>query len=339
MWTTPSWCCHPTPAPSSAEAADVPSKPCEAVRRSSWPGSWPPASSRAAVVRTNVERQRRCRPSPVTRGPRRARPPRPPRHPPSGPRRHRARSHHRGWGPGCCPRPTPGSVRSAARRRPCGTGGSPSPTPCAPCPASDFAARVTAPAPRPVIARSTWRPRCPVEPAELTWLRLAFWGFDDRRHTGELLVHADVARDLVSVFRRLYAARFPLEELSIITRRRARRTPDRRRERDDGVRLPPHDRRNDVLPARLRPGGRREQLPEPLRLRRSGAAGARERLPAADMESSGHDRGQRPGGAGVRLDRVGMGRLVAVAEGLPALQPERQLIPTAAASAAAAPRP
>ena len=86
-------------------------------------------------------------------------------------------------------------------------------------PGEGFAARVTAPAPRPVIARSTWRPRCPVGPAELTWLRLAFWGFDDRRHTGELLVHTDVARDLVSVFRRLYAARFPLEELSIITRR------------------------------------------------------------------------------------------------------------------------
>jgi hypothetical protein len=86
-------------------------------------------------------------------------------------------------------------------------------------PGKGFAARVTAPAPRLVIARSTWRPRCPVNPAELTWLRLAFWGFDDRRHTGELLVHEDVARDLVSVFGRLYAARFPLEELSIITRR------------------------------------------------------------------------------------------------------------------------
>jgi hypothetical protein len=86
-------------------------------------------------------------------------------------------------------------------------------------PGKGFAARVTAPAPRPVIARSTWRSRCPVAPAELTWLRLAFWGFDDQRHTGELLVHEDVARDLVSVFGRLYAARFPLEELSIITRR------------------------------------------------------------------------------------------------------------------------
>ncbi|HEX5862244.1 MAG TPA: M15 family metallopeptidase [Nocardioides sp.] len=86
-------------------------------------------------------------------------------------------------------------------------------------PGRGFAARVRAPAPAPVIARSTWRPRCPVGAEELAWLRLTFWGFDDRRHTGELLVHEDVARDLVSVFDRLYAARFPLEELAIVTRR------------------------------------------------------------------------------------------------------------------------
>ena len=86
-------------------------------------------------------------------------------------------------------------------------------------PGEGFAARVRTPAPRAVIARSSWRPRCPVDAADLAWLRLAFWGFDDRRHTGELLVHEEVARDLVSVFGRLYAQRFPLEELSIVTRR------------------------------------------------------------------------------------------------------------------------
>jgi hypothetical protein len=86
-------------------------------------------------------------------------------------------------------------------------------------PGHGFAARVRAPAPPSVIARSTWQPRCPVDQAQLSWVRLAFWGFDGRRHTGELLVHEDVARDLVSVFGRLYATRFPLEEVGIVTRR------------------------------------------------------------------------------------------------------------------------
>jgi hypothetical protein len=87
-----------------------------------------------------------------------------------------------------------------------------------PLPGAGFAARVVSPAPADVVDRSTWRPRCPVGVADLAWLRLAFWGFDDARHTGELLVNAAVADDLVSVFRRLYRARFPLEEMTITTR-------------------------------------------------------------------------------------------------------------------------
>ena len=69
-----------------------------------------------------------------------------------------------------------------------------------------------------MIARSTWRPGCPVGPAQLSWIRLTFWGFDDRRHTGELLTNTAVAEDLIRVFRRLYALRFPMEAMTIVTR-------------------------------------------------------------------------------------------------------------------------
>jgi hypothetical protein len=83
-----------------------------------------------------------------------------------------------------------------------------------PLPGEGFASRVE-PVPPDVLARSTWQPGCPVGADELAWVRLTFWGFDDVRHTGELLVSATVADDLVSVFRRLYAARFPIEEMRI----------------------------------------------------------------------------------------------------------------------------
>ena len=69
-----------------------------------------------------------------------------------------------------------------------------------------------------MIARSTWRAGCPVGVDDLAWIRLTFWGFDDQRHTGELLTNASVADDLVSVFRQLYADRFPIEEMAISTR-------------------------------------------------------------------------------------------------------------------------
>ncbi len=77
-----------------------------------------------------------------------------------------------------------------------------------------FAYRVEQ-APDRVLARSTWRPGCPVARRDLAWVRLTFWGFDARRHTGELLVNRTVADPLVTVFHRLYDARFPIEQMQI----------------------------------------------------------------------------------------------------------------------------
>ncbi len=82
-------------------------------------------------------------------------------------------------------------------------------------PGAGFASRVTTPAPGGVIARSTWKQGCPVAATDLSWVRVTFWGFDRARHTGELLVNRSVADDLVQVFRRLYSARFPIEEMRV----------------------------------------------------------------------------------------------------------------------------
>jgi hypothetical protein len=84
-------------------------------------------------------------------------------------------------------------------------------------PGKGFASRIES-VPAEVLARSTWEPGCPVAADELSYVRLTFWGFDERRHTGELLVNRSVAGELVTVFRRLYVARFPFEELRITPR-------------------------------------------------------------------------------------------------------------------------
>ena len=44
-------------------------------------------------------------------------------------------------------------------------------------------------------------------------MRLTYWGFDGRAHTGALVVHRRVADDVVAVFRRLYEARFPIRRM------------------------------------------------------------------------------------------------------------------------------
>jgi len=59
----------------------------------------------------------------------------------------------------------------------------------------------------------SWHRGCPVAPAQLRRLRLAYWGFDGRAHTGELVVNARAVGDLVRVFSRLYTARFPIRRM------------------------------------------------------------------------------------------------------------------------------
>jgi D-alanyl-D-alanine carboxypeptidase-like protein len=63
---------------------------------------------------------------------------------------------------------------------------------------------------------ASWRQGCPVPPNELRRLRLSYWGFDRRAHTGMLVVHVDVIRDLRLVFARLYAARFPIRRMRLV---------------------------------------------------------------------------------------------------------------------------
>jgi hypothetical protein len=59
----------------------------------------------------------------------------------------------------------------------------------------------------------SWRSGCPVAPSALRRVRLSYWGFDGRAHTGALVVNASAVRDIVVVFRRLYGARFPIRRM------------------------------------------------------------------------------------------------------------------------------
>jgi hypothetical protein len=45
---------------------------------------------------------------------------------------------------------------------------------------------------------------------------MSHWGFDQKFHTGEMIVNAVVAEDVVEVFRRLHELRYPIEEMRVI---------------------------------------------------------------------------------------------------------------------------
>ncbi len=69
----------------------------------------------------------------------------------------------------------------------------------------------------PTELRHTYRAGCPVPPAQLRTIRLTYWGFDNRPHEGALIIRDRVATDVVTVFRRLYIARFPIRRMRLMS--------------------------------------------------------------------------------------------------------------------------
>jgi hypothetical protein len=71
--------------------------------------------------------------------------------------------------------------------------------------------------PADVLARSSWHEECPVTVDELRYLTMSHHGFDGEVHTGEMIVNAAYAEDIVGVFGKLFEAGFPIEQMRIIT--------------------------------------------------------------------------------------------------------------------------
>jgi hypothetical protein len=65
--------------------------------------------------------------------------------------------------------------------------------------------------------RHTYRAGCPVPPKQLRTIHVTYWGFDNRAHEGTLIVRDRVATDVVTVFRRLYIARFPIRRMRLMS--------------------------------------------------------------------------------------------------------------------------
>jgi hypothetical protein len=81
-----------------------------------------------------------------------------------------------------------------------------------------LAATPVRPLPAPVRAELSgefWHSGCPVPLTQLRMLTVTYRGFDNRDHTGQLVVGADVAAPLERVFRKLYELRFPIRHMRL----------------------------------------------------------------------------------------------------------------------------
>lgn len=63
---------------------------------------------------------------------------------------------------------------------------------------------------------ASWRPECPVAPADLRRIELDYLGFDGAVHRGNLVVHRDVVDDAVAIFGDLLAMRYPIERMQTV---------------------------------------------------------------------------------------------------------------------------
>jgi len=72
--------------------------------------------------------------------------------------------------------------------------------------------------PADVLARSSWSKNCPVAADELAYIVMPFWGFDNKPHTGEMLINAKWAAKVTPVFKYIYEHKFPIEEMRVTTR-------------------------------------------------------------------------------------------------------------------------
>jgi hypothetical protein len=68
------------------------------------------------------------------------------------------------------------------------------------------------------LANRSWRPGCPVGRSGLRLVRASYWGFDGRRHRGELVVAARSASRLGRVLARLYDEQQPIRALRRVER-------------------------------------------------------------------------------------------------------------------------
>jgi hypothetical protein len=66
------------------------------------------------------------------------------------------------------------------------------------------------------ISGVSWRQGSPVSLDDLSYVQVAYWGFDYKEHMGELIVHKAVAQEIAEIFEELYEAKFPIEKITLI---------------------------------------------------------------------------------------------------------------------------
>jgi hypothetical protein len=60
---------------------------------------------------------------------------------------------------------------------------------------------------------ANWRPGCPIDPRQLRRVEVHYLGFDGQVHRGALIVHEDLAAEVVAIFEQLLRLGYPIDKV------------------------------------------------------------------------------------------------------------------------------
>jgi hypothetical protein len=68
-----------------------------------------------------------------------------------------------------------------------------------------------------MVTGRTWHKGCPVSPDDLRYIRLKHRNFYRSERMGEIIVHKDVAEEVVEIFRELYEIDYPIRQMRLVS--------------------------------------------------------------------------------------------------------------------------
>lgn len=68
-----------------------------------------------------------------------------------------------------------------------------------------------------MVTGRTWHKGCPVSPKDLCYIRLKHRNFYRSERMGEIIVHKDVAEEVVEIFRELYEIGYPIRQMKLVS--------------------------------------------------------------------------------------------------------------------------
>ena len=68
-----------------------------------------------------------------------------------------------------------------------------------------------------MVNGGSYKAGCPAPLSSLKFVTLKYIGFDGKEHTGELIVNKSVTKDIVSIFKALYNAKYPIRKIHLVS--------------------------------------------------------------------------------------------------------------------------